>query len=785
MSFDIHFLIFKFRNNVNAKYIQHPLHIRTGNYAVYEDWLVRADNAYFNIQVKFKDGSVVSIEDADPETLLDEMFDYSQPFYVGQVLDFTTADRADILRESEWSVGDFSKKKHRYGMIVDMSYHSMDLEFITNKKTLNERENEDFIDYEKVKAFHYYNYSKWNVFDRGVVDLQQLLQMSEEERARDPQVVQNYETMPADVANNFSNWIFILRTKTYVDIVWQDGTKSTMIPSTELYPVQHLNDTDFTPDDFVSPKIMEEYDENDPEQARKMQDEKSRIGVVQSVNAEERTCKVRWVDDHNKTLSEEETSIYDIISHSVIAHRLGDVVIRFPKNEDVDNAEFQWAGEVIGIHDGQLTVCWIDGSITTVKYNDVLNINSVDQEEEENLSEEEEKIRETEELVDAYNEKKQEEEEQDNGWETVSETEETPHTNNRGENMKSEDTTTADDVPEYNPESFADEFREFTESFFEPGSIKIGYKKNYKVHDYIPELPPNAPQQEVSSVEKQSRSGLEDHSKFEIATELDNHFFRAEAKSAAKQLSKVLHKEYKILQENLPDGCYVKSSERSLDMLRSVVIGPSQTPYYMGFYIFDILLPTNYPNSAPQLHFWSYGLRINPNLYEEGKVCLSLLGTWSGKSESEEWNPKTSNILQLVVSILGLVLVDEPYYNEAGYDKQKGTTEGYHNSKMYNENALLLNVQHMIKTMKHCPEELTTLMKYHFVSKKEQFLDKLKFYLSDKYKYPFNSEKDIKEINEKSAKQVDDFGLLAEPSAGFKKSLAKLYPMLEQEINKL
>ena len=44
--------------------------------------------------------------------------------------------------------------------------------------------------------------------------------------------------------------------------------------------------------------------------------------------------------------------------------------------------------------------------------------------------------------------------------------------------------------------------------------------------------------------------------------------------------------------------------------------------------------------------------RINPNLYETGNVCLSLLGTWSGKEDSEEWTCN-SNLLQLVVSIQG------------------------------------------------------------------------------------------------------------------------------------
>lgn len=51
---------------------------------------------------------------------------------------------------------------------------------------------------------------------------------------------------------------------------------------------------------------------------------------------------------------------------------------------------------------------------------------------------------------------------------------------------------------------------------------------------------------------------------------------------------------------------------------------------------------------------------VNPNLYEEGKVCLSILGTWAGE-QSETWNAARSSLLQAFVSIQGLVLVKEPY----------------------------------------------------------------------------------------------------------------------------
>ena len=41
----------------------------------------------------------------------------------------------------------------------------------------------------------------------------------------------------------------------------------------------------------------------------------------------------------------------------------------------------------------------------------------------------------------------------------------------------------------------------------------------------------------------------------------------------------------------------------------------------------------------------------------------------------------------------GLILVDEPYYNEAGYEKQRGQQIALENSRVYNEMALLKLVE--------------------------------------------------------------------------------------------
>lgn len=103
------------------------------------------------------------------------------------------------------------------------------------------------------------------------------------------------------------------------------------------------------------------------------------------------------------------------------------------------------------------------------------------------------------------------------------------------------------------------------------------------------------------------------------------------------------------------------------------------------------------------VHYHSGGLRLNPNLYESGNVCLSLLNTWTGTG-SEMWNPGSSTILQVLLSLQALVLNEKPYFNEAGYDQQIGRAEGEKNSVSYNENAFLVTCKSMLYLLRKPPK---------------------------------------------------------------------------------
>lgn len=83
------------------------------------------------------------------------------------------------------------------------------------------------------------------------------------------------------------------------------------------------------------------------------------------------------------------------------------------------------------------------------------------------------------------------------------------------------------------------------------------------------------------------------------------------------------------------------------DLFSALIKGPTRTPYEDGLFLFDIQLPNIYPAVPPLFRYLSQcSGRLNPNLYDNGKVCVSLLGTWIGKvrlAATRRFLPPSSN----------------------------------------------------------------------------------------------------------------------------------------------
>lgn len=255
---------------------------------------------------------------------------------------------------------------------------------------------------------------------------------------------------------------------------------------------------------------------------------------------------------------------------------------------------------------------------------------------------------------------------------------------------------------------------------------------------------------------------------------LDHYFLGAYGQNNnGRRWFKKVQQDWSILQNNLPYTIYVRVYEDRMDLLRAVIVGAYGTPYQDGLFCFDFHLPPEYPDVPPSAYYHSGGWRINPNLYEEGKVCLSLLNTWTGKG-NEVWDPKSSSILQVLVSLQGLVLNSRPYFNEAGYDKQVGTAEGEKNSLSYNENTFLLNCKTMMYLIRKPPKDFEELVKDHFRKRGYYILKACDAYMKG---YLIGSLTEDASVSDKSNANST--------SVGFKLMLAKIVPKLFMALSEV
>jgi ubiquitin-protein ligase len=183
-----------------------------------------------------------------------------------------------------------------------------------------------------------------------------------------------------------------------------------------------------------------------------------------------------------------------------------------------------------------------------------------------------------------------------------------------------------------------------------------------------------------------------------------------------------LQKEMDILNNSLPienkASIFFTINKNNNNIMRFIINGPEGTPYELGLFIFDMTIDDKFPSISPKVLLSNNGnVRFNPNLYNSGKVCLSLLGTWTG-DKTEVWNTNLSTIYQILISIQSQILIDEPYFNEPGYQNTKGTSNGTINSTKYNNNIIQYTLEHaminLIKNGKQTYPEIYDLIVEHF-----------------------------------------------------------------------
>ena len=125
-------------------------------------------------------------------------------------------------------------------------------------------------------------------------------------------------------------------------------------------------------------------------------------------------------------------------------------------------------------------------------------------------------------------------------------------------------------------------------------------------------------------------------------------------------------------------GIYYQHSESDLLVGRAMIMGAEGTPYEGGYYFFRLDFPYDYPHAPPKVTFLTNGadrVRMHPNLYRDGKTCLSMLNTWHGQSVGDRWTG--CQTISSVLLTISSILTTDPLLHEPGVTKQHNDFDTY------------------------------------------------------------------------------------------------------------
>lgn len=189
---------------------------------------------------------------------------------------------------------------------------------------------------------------------------------------------------------------------------------------------------------------------------------------------------------------------------------------------------------------------------------------------------------------------------------------------------------------------------------------------------------------------------------------------------------KKLYEEDKLYET---EHIYCKFDESNISNVRAMIVGPKDSSYEGGFYFIYIKLPQQYPFVSPQAKYCTQynNFRFHPNLYVNGKMCLSILDRqWAGPP----WTP-VMGIKSLLITTKS-ILDDNPLANEPGFSNS--TPEKSEKHRLYRDAVRYMNIMGgTINAIKNPPagfNDFVPDMKKYFIENYENYVkfvdDKLK-----------------------------------------------------------
>ena len=173
---------------------------------------------------------------------------------------------------------------------------------------------------------------------------------------------------------------------------------------------------------------------------------------------------------------------------------------------------------------------------------------------------------------------------------------------------------------------------------------------------------------------------------------------------------------------SLPEmGIHYAHSERNILYGEALIVGPAGSIYEDGLFVFSFHFPSSYPHAPPRCTILTGDgrIRIHPNLYRNGKVCLSLLNTWSGPSWTGCQSIRTV-LLTLLTSVLGST---EPILHEPGIKRNHADFTNYHRIIEYSIPSICI-----LQTLRSWPgsqKDLEERGRAHIANERERILARI------------------------------------------------------------
>ncbi|XP_069033402.1 ubiquitin-conjugating enzyme E2 Z [Embiotoca jacksoni] len=185
-----------------------------------------------------------------------------------------------------------------------------------------------------------------------------------------------------------------------------------------------------------------------------------------------------------------------------------------------------------------------------------------------------------------------------------------------------------------------------------------------------------------------------------------------DSEKASQQCILRIKRDIMSIYKEPPPGMFVVPDPQDMTKIHALITGPFDTPYEGGFFLFLFRCPPDYPIHPPRVKLITTGhntVRFNPNFYRNGKVCLSILGTWTGPA----WSPAQS-ISSVLISIQSL-MTENPYHNEPGFEQERHPGDGKNYNECIRHETMRVAVCDMLEGKVPCPEALWSVMEKSFL----------------------------------------------------------------------